>query len=392
MSDLAISLTTPTKIYTVNLESVAYPDRNFTILIPGWYTLSETKEPTEKNVFENPDISKLFEDFFTITEEGKLDFGFDLNGVPLECTTYDAITKYINVLIGSEYCAILGREYVSKLKNLFRPTFKDLRLVNIEDSVLEQKVLDYDNIIEDMSKFADNVIDNLTVLNKSKEDLLHNFEINKTTVTIKDTSNLSTSDHIKFDYDQTPTTYEFLVKTNFVNKVDNIILVIMNQLAKSSELSMYVYENSYREFIGQMLKHMFCNPNIVNYKSSIMNYSIFRWMIGDNYPYNTPSRIIYSIRDTESKNKISNVYNRINNIDSFVKFMYDTFALEQLNPPIAMSKFDFQVHSLKKSLSLLCALLGIKSELIAISKLELGEFTDKIIERNPLRTSRRYLK
>jgi hypothetical protein len=72
--------------------------------------------------------------------------------------------------------------------------------------------------------------------------------------------------------------------------------------------------------------------------------------------------------------------------------MYDTFALEQLNPPIAMSKFDFQVHSLKKSLSLLCVLLGIKSELIAISKLELGEFTDKIIERNPLRTSRRYLK
>lgn len=388
MSDLAISLTTPTKIYTVNLESVTYPYGDFTILIPGQYTLVEDRNPNDKNVFENPDVSKLFEDFFSVTDEGKLDFGFDINGVPLECTTYDAISKYINVLIGSEYCAILGREYMFKLKNLFKPAFKDLRLVDIEDEILEQKTLDYYSIIHDMDKFANEIIDSLTLLNKSKKELLMNFEVNKTTVTIKDSSNLSTSDHIKFDYDQIPTTYELLVKNGFVDRADDIIVVLLNQLAKASELSMYLGINSYREFIGQMLKHMFCNPDIVNYKSSVMNYSIFSWMI-DGYPYNTPTKMIYSIRDTETKNKVSNVYNRINNIESFIKAMGDIFALEELNPPAQMTTFDFQVHTLKKTLSLLCILLGIKSELVAISKLELGEFTDKIVKRNPLRTSRR---
>ena len=383
MSNLAMQVKTNDKIYTVEFESVAYPYKDFTVFIPGKYKIVEKENCI--NSFDTEAFSNFYDEVFKISKHGSLDFGFDLNGIPLELTTYDAITKFINVLIGSQYCAILGKDYIDNIKSLYNPVFKDLRLIDVNSTDVENNREKFNDVIEKLNSFTVDLINKCTsIINCKSNDNFRDLKVKQNEVSIKDINNLSTSDDLIIRYDETPTIYESLLQIGFLKNSDDIIVSLLNQLAKASELSMWLDENSYRRFIGSMMEHMYCNPNIVNYNSTIMNYSIFKWSI-PGYPYCTNSNSVYSIRESKSNNKIVSIMNRINNIDSFIKAMLDiknkrkedTYAAEDV---------------LKDALSVLCICLGLKAEMIAIEKLESGQFVDRIIERNPLRTSKRFIR
>ena len=148
-------------------------------------------------------------------------------------------------------------------------------------------------------------------------------------------------------------------------------------------------DRSYRYFIGDMIHRMGGNSEIVNYNRNIMNYSILQWSI-EGYPFNLKSNRLYSINNCSNANKILGVLGSLGNLQAFTAALADMDIKDFGERGIdEAADFENEIKVLKQTLSVACILLGIKSELISIDKLNAGVFTDRIVQRSDLRTSRR---
>ena len=171
---------------------------------------------------------------------------------------------------------------------------------------------------------------------------------------------------------------ELLRQYNFNSLVDIEINTLLQYLAILSQISAYIdkNENQYRSFISSMIVNMHGNCDITNYTRSIINHSIFKWVIPE---YPSKDSFSICISDIRTKIKTEHLIGSILNIESFVRCM-DKMLTNQTCSNIE--------QTLKHTLATICCLIGIKAELISYEKVSSGKFRDEVVRRDPLRTTR----
>ena len=179
------------------------------------------------------------------------------------------------------------------------------------------------------------------------------------------------------EYDDFPSILELLRQYDF-SIIDIEINILLQYLAILSQVSAYIdkNENQYRSFITSMIVNMHGNYDIVNYTRSIINHSIFKWVIPE---YPSKDNFSICISDIRSKIKTEHLVGSMLNIESFVRCM-DKMLTNQNCSNIE--------QTLKHTLATICCLIGIKAELISYERISSGKFSDEVVRRDPLRTTR----
>lgn len=391
MSNLAqIQVKKDDKTYTVDIEKVYDDGGRFTIILPGNYRIVN-KNGNYLDDIERDSPGKLDELFETMCDvDGSTYFGFNIKDLPDTITTFDAIKKFMPTLIGMDYVKILGRD-LDVLFHYYNPIFST-DLNNCPTQRIDLCRNEYNEIIENLPRLLNIVVNKYTVLEKAKD----NPELKKlmkthTELTIDDKLKLDPSGKMKIGIDEFGNLLDAFDQFNIRERIDSDIDLLFTILAKLSQLSAYFApeDRSYRYFIGDMIHRMGGNSEIVNYNRNIMNYSILTWSI-EGYPFNLKSDRLYSINNCSNANKILGVLGSLGNLQAFTAALADMDIKDFGERGIdEAADFENEIKALKQTLSVACILLGIKSELISIDKLNAGVFTDRIVQRSDLRTSRR---
>ena len=118
MSEVLIQVTKNNKVYNVAIEDAIQPNGDFTILLPGKYSIVNKRQ--EENYFNyslsQKELEKLFHSF-----ESNPSFGFNVAALPKELVTYDTIMAFLPSILGYEYVQTLGKEWVSNLMHIYNP-------------------------------------------------------------------------------------------------------------------------------------------------------------------------------------------------------------------------------------------------------------------------------
>ena len=373
MSNLAIHVVKDGNIKTVELESLARPNDPFTIILPGQYRITNKTSNYIDTLLGN-DLD--FKDLFSNTENNQDNsFGFDTNSLPECVTTYDAIRKFIKVLVGMDYVKIIGEDWFKNLINKYNPEF-----TKPDDSVDETIITDnqenFKSIACELDRTLTYILKKYTVLVNGNEEI-KNVLCKHITTEIEDKLSSNVDGKAYIEYDDFPSILELLSQYDF-SLIDIEINTLLEYLAILSQVSAYIdkNENQYRSFITSMIVNMHGNYDIVNYTRSIINHSIFKWVI-PGYP--SKDNFSICISDIRSKIKTEHLVGSMLNIESFVRCM-DKMLTNQNCSNIE--------QTLKHTLATICCLIGIKAELISYERISSGKFSDEVVRRDPLRTTR----
>lgn len=374
MSNLAIQIVKGGNIKTVELESLAHPNDPFTIILPGQYRITnKTSNYIDVLLGNNLD----FKDLFSNTENNQDNsFGFDIDSLPECVTTYDAIRKFLKVLVSMDYVKIIGEDWFNNLINKYNPVF-----IKPDDSVNESIITtnqeNFKSIACELDKTLTYILKKYTVLVNGNEEI-KNVLCKHITTEIEDKLLSSVDGKAYIEYDDFPSILELLRQYNFNSLVDIEINTLLQYLAILSQISAYIdkNENQYRSFISSMIVNMHGNYDITNYTRSIINHSIFKWVIPE---YPSKDSFSICISDIRTKIKTEHLIGSILNIESFVRCM-DKMLTNQTCSNIE--------QTLKHTLATICCLIGIKAELISYEKVSSGKFSDEVVRRDPLRTTR----
>ena len=374
MSNLAIQVVKDGNVKTVELESLAYPNDPFTIILPGQYRITnKTSNYIDALLGNNLD----FKDLFSNTENNQDNsFGFDIDSLPECVTTYDAIRKFLKVLVSMDYVKIIGESWFNNLINKYNPVF--VKPDNsVDESVITTNQENFKSISCELDKTLTYILKKYTVLVNGNEEI-KNVLCKHITTEIEDKLLSSVDGKAYIEYDDFPSILELLRQYNFSSLVDIEINTLLQYLAILSQISAYIdkNENQYRSFITSMIVNMHGNYDIKNYTRSIINHSIFKWIIPE-YPSKDGFSICVS--DIRTKIKTEHLIGSILNIESFVRCM-DKMLINQTCSNIE--------QTLKHTLATICCLIGIKAELISYEKVSSGKFSDEVVRRDPLRTTR----
>ena len=374
MSNLAIQVVKDGNVKTVELESLAYPNDPFTIILPGQYRITnKTSNYIDALLGNNLD----FKDLFSNTENNQDNsFGFDIDSLPECVTTYDAIRKFLKVLVSMDYVKIIGESWFNNLINKYNPVF--IKPDNsVDESVITTNQENFKSISCELDKTLTYILKKYTVLVNGNEEI-KNVLCKHITTEIEDKLLSSVDGKAYIEYDDFPSILELLRQYNFSSLVDIEINTLLQYLAILSQISAYIdkNENQYRSFITSMIVNMHGNYDIKNYTRSIINHSIFKWIIPE-YPSKDGFSICVS--DIRTKIKTEHLIGSILNIESFVRCM-DKMLINQTCSNIE--------QTLKHTLATICCLIGIKAELISYEKVSSGKFSDEVVRRDPLRTTR----
>lgn len=373
MSNLAIHVVKDGNIKTVELESLARPNDPFTIILPGQYRITNKISNYIDTLLGN---SLDFKDLFSNTENNQYNsFGFDVDSLPECVTTYDAIRKFIKVLVGMDYVKIIGEDWFKNLINKYNPEF-----TKPDDSVDETIITDnqenFKSIACELDRTLTYILKKYTVLVNGNEEI-KNVLCKHITTEIEDKLLSHVDGKAYIEYDDFPSILELLRQYDF-SIIDIEINTLLQYLAILSQVSAYIdkNENQYRSFITSMIVNMHGNYDIVNYTRSIINHSIFKWVI-PGYP--SKDNFSICISDIRSKIKTEHLVGSMLNIESFVRCM-DKMLTNQNCSNIE--------QTLKHTLATICCLIGIKAELIFYERISSGKFSDEVVRRDPLRTTR----
>lgn len=373
MSNLAIHVVKDGNIKTVELESLAHPNDPFTIILPGQYRITnKTSNYIDTLLGNNLD----FKDLFSNTENNQDNsFGFDVDSLPECVTTYDAIRKFLKVLVGMDYVKIIGEDWFKNLINKYNPEFikpDD----SVDEGIIETNQGNFNSIAIELNGTLTYILKKYTVLVNGNEEI-KNVLCKHITTEIEDKLSSNVDGKAYIEYDDFPSTLELLRQYDF-SFIDIEINTLLQYLAILSQVSAYIdkNENLYRSFITSMIVNMHGNYDIVNYTRSIINHSIFKWVIPE---YPSKDNFSICISDIKSKIKTEHLMGSMLNIESFVRCM-DKILTNQTCSNIE--------QTLKHTLATICCLIGIKAELISYERISSGKFSDEIVKRDPLRTTR----
>ena len=374
MSNLAIQVVKDGNVKTVELESLAHPNDPFTIILPGQYRITNK---TSNYIDELLGNNLNFKDLFSNTENNQDNsFGFDIDSLPECVTTYDAIRKFLKVLVSMDYVKIIGEDWFNNLINKYNPVF--IKPDNsVDENVITTNQENFKSIAYELDKTLTYILKKYTVLVNGNEEI-KNVLCKHITVEIEDKLLSSVDGKAYIEYDDFPSILELLRQYNFNSLVDIEINTLLQYLAILSQISAYIdkNENQYRSFISSMIVNMHGNYDITNYTRSIINHSIFKWVIPE---YPSKDNFSTCISDIRTKIKTEHLIGSILNIESFVRCM-DKMLTNQTCSNIE--------QTLKHTLATICCLIGIKAELISYEKISSGKFSDEVVRRDPLRTTR----
>ena len=374
MSNLAIQVVKDGNVKTVELESLAHPNDPFTIILPGQYRITNK---TSNYIDELLGNNLNFKDLFSNTENNQDNsFGFDIDSLPECVTTYDAIRKFLKVLVSMDYVKIIGENWFNNLINKYNPVF--IKPDNsVDENVITTNQENFKSIAYELDKTLTYILKKYTVLVNGNEEI-KNVLCKHITVEIEDKLLSSVDGKAYIEYDDFPSILELLRQYNFNSLVDIEINTLLQYLAILSQISAYIdkNENQYRSFISSMIVNMHGNYDITNYTRSIINHSIFKWVIPE---YPSKDNFSTCISDIRTKIKTEHLIGSILNIESFVRCM-DKMLTNQTCSNIE--------QTLKHTLATICCLIGIKAELISYEKISSGKFSDEVVRRDPLRTTR----
>ena len=374
MSNLSIQVVKDGNVKTVELESLAHPNDPFTIILPGQYRITNK---TSNYIDEFLGNNLNFKDLFSNTENNQDNsFGFDIDSLPECVTTYDAIRKFLKVLVSMDYVKIIGEDWFNNLINKYNPVF--IKPDNsVDESIITTNQENFKSITCELDKTLTYILKKYTILVNGNEEI-KNVLCKHITVEIEDKLLSSVDGKAYIEYDDFPSILELLRQYNFNSLVDIEINTLLQYLAILSQISAYIdkNENQYRSFISSMIVNMHGNYDITNYTRSIINHSIFKWVIPEY-----PSKDSFStcISDIRTKIKTEHLIGSILNIESFVRCM-DKMLTNQTCSNIE--------QTLKHTLATICCLIGIKAELISYERISSGKFRDEVVRRDPLRTTR----
>lgn len=373
MSNLAIHVVKDGNIKTVELESLARPNDPFTIILPGQYRITNKISNYIDTLLGN-DLD--FKDLFSNTEDNQDNsFGFDVDSLPECVTTYDAIRKFLKVLIGMDYVKILGEDWFSNLINKYNPEFTKPD-DSVDESVITNNQENFKSITFELDRTLTYILKKYTVLVNGNEEI-KNVLCKHITTEIEDKLSSNVDGKAYIEYDDFPSILELLRQYDF-SLIDIEINTLLQYLAILSQMSAYIdkNENPYRSFITSMIVNMHGNYDIVNYTRSIINHSIFKWIIPE---YPSKDNFSICISDIKSKIKTDHLIGSILNIESFVRCM-DKMLTNQTCSNIE--------QTLKHTLATVCCLMSIKAELISYERISSGKFSDEVVRRDPLITTR----
>ena len=374
MSNLSIQVVKDGNVKTVELESLAHPNDPFTIILPGQYRITNK---TSNYIDELLGNNLNFKDLFSNTENNQDNsFGFDIDSLPECVTTYDAIRKFLKVLVSMDYVKIIGEDWFNNLINKYNPVF--IKPDNsVDESIITTNQENFKSVACELDKTLTYILKKYTVLVNGNEEI-KNVLCKHITVEIEDKLLSSVDGKAYIEYDDFPSILELLRQYNFNSLVDIEINTLLQYLAILSQISAYIdkNENQYRSFISSMIVNMHGNYDITNYTRSIINHSIFKWVIPE---YPSKDNFSICISDIRTKIKTEHLIGSILNIESFVRCM-DKMLTNQTCSNIE--------QTLKHTLATICCLIGIKAELISYEKVSSGKFSDEVVRRDPLRTTR----
>ena len=238
MSNLAIHVVKDGNIKTVELESLARPNDPFTIILPGQYRITNKTSNYIDTLLGN-DLD--FKDLFSNTENNQDNsFGFDTNSLPECVTTYDAIRKFIKVLVGMDYVKIIGEDWFKNLINKYNPEF-----TKPDDSVDETIITDnqenFKSIACELDRTLTYILKKYTVLVNGNEEI-KNVLCKHITTEIEDKLSSNVDGKAYIEYDDFPSILELLSQYDF-SLIDIEINTLLEYLAILSQVSAYIDKN-----------------------------------------------------------------------------------------------------------------------------------------------------
>ena len=282
-------------------------------------------------------------------------------------------------MVGIDYVKIIGEDWFKNLINRYNPEFikpDD----SVDENIIEINQGNFNTIACELDRTLIYILKKYTVLVNGNEGI-KNVLCKHITTEIEDKLSSNIDGKAYIEYDDFPSILELLRQYDF-SLIDIEINTLLEYLAILSQVSAYIdkNENQYRSFITSMIVNMHGNYDIVNYTRSIINHSIFKWVI-PGYP--SKDNFSICISDIKSKIKTEHLIGSMLNIESFVRCM-DKMLTNQTSlidePTIE--------QTLKHALATVCCLIGIRAELISYERISSGKFSDEVVRRDPLRTTR----